>query len=313
MKEFDYGYDICPYCGYDMTKNQEEKWFLPTGTLLANRYTIGVAQSYGGYYINYHGWDQEDTQKVLIREYFPNEGVKRIQGQNELTVYPETFYPQFSKGLDDFLDELKIIKKLPHHEEIFNLKSCFEENFTAYQVMEELEGSTIEDMVKEKGKISIEQSLKLTKTIGAHILKFHSMGVVYGELNPQNIFLCEDGRVKLLPVKSYDYIMSHKIGSQNDVVSTILFPAYTPLELFYDKCMLGPWSDVYALGAVLYYMLTGIEPADAVERFNNETLVSLSRCGINVSEKINRAVQKALSVEPDERYQSMEHFLRELT
>ena len=138
MKKYDSALDACPYCHLPSKVKQPEPSHIEAGTMLKNRYIVGIVIGYGGFGVTYVGYDTTLSRKVAIKEYMPGEFATRMPPQTRLTVYSGDKEEQFSAGKKKFVDESRQMAKFQNIPEIVHVFDFFEENGTAYIVMEYL-------------------------------------------------------------------------------------------------------------------------------------------------------------------------------
>ena len=161
MELYESEYDICPYCGYIYGSHAEEAVHMEPGTLLHDRYKIGKVLGYGGFGVTYIGWDGKLEQKVAIKEYLPSEFSTRMPGQSQITVFNGVKNEQFHDGLTKFVDVAKRLAKFQNEPGIVKIFDSFEENDTAYIVMEYLDGETLTSYLKRVGTIPEDDAIAI--------------------------------------------------------------------------------------------------------------------------------------------------------
>ena len=298
---------VCPQCGANIAVPAASvSLSLPLGTkLLGGKYTVGKVLGQGGFGITYMGADTILSRPVAIKELFP-EGCQR----NGTTVQPTRITPSdFSSMKQKFLDEARLLASL-NHPGIVKVYYFFEENNTAYMVMEYLRGKSLAKLVEERGGALSEQEavgyiLKVCEALDV----VHKAGYLHRDIKPENIIVCEDGRVVLVDFGAARSFMAGKTGR----MTVILTPGYAPLEQYAEQAKRGAYTDIYALGATLYYLLTGQVPVSAADRFSGVELKSVREINGRVSRQVEEAVMKAMAMRVEERPQSVEEFVKLLT
>ena len=301
-------FDICPSCGYIENTPAKEAYHMTPGTLLHGKYTVGRVVGYGGFGVTYIGWDNILQQKVAIKEYLPSEFATRVPGEAGVTVYSGEKEEQFSIGCDKFAGEAKRLAQFNSVEGVVEIRDTFRENNTAYIVMEYLEGETLKERIGREGKIPPEEAIEITKNVLGTLEQVHKGDIIHRDISPDNIFLCQDGRIKLLDFGAARYATVQHSKS----LSVILKEGYAPEEQYRSRGEQGSWSDVYAMGATLYKMLTGVTPEDAMERAENDKLKPVSKYGVKLSKEVDTALMNALNVFAEDRTQTAQEFKTEL-
>lgn len=288
---------------------EKENWLLEE-TLLHEKYQIKKVLGQGGFGITYLAYDQTLQQNVAIKEYFPVKIVRRLgntlrkgQGEYELSA-TAMFYPQngqeekYLNGMQNFLEEAQVLFGKFDVEGLAAVKDYFEENGTAYIVMEYLSGPTLQEYEKEhKGKISEKQAEILLEPVINALAYIHSIGIVHCDISPDNLIFNKEGQLKLI---DFGAAKNKKKEKEEQYCKG----GYTAPEQYLEKEFVGPWSDVYSLCAVWYEMLTGIKVPPAVERLQKDRLKNMTMAS-EVSEQTNNILKKGLSLEIQKRYFSV--------
>ena len=315
MQEFDSKLGICPYCGYEIGTEAEESVHMIPGTLLHDRYIVGKVLGYGGFGVTYIGWDGKLEQKVAIKEYLPGEFSTRMPGQSQVTVFNGDKSEQFCDGMKKFIDEAKRLAKFKNEYGIVKIFDSFEENDTAYIIMEFLEGETLTSYLAREKTIPEDEAIKMITPIIKSLKVVHEAGLLHRDIAPDNIFLTSKGDVKLI-----DFGASrHATTSHSRSLTVIIKQGYSPEEQYRSRGDQGPYTDVYSLAATLYKMLTGETPPDAMERHskyeskNKDILVEPHKLNKNISVNVENAILNAMNIKIEDRTQDIETFYEELT
>lgn len=288
---------------------EKENWLLEE-TLLHEKYQIKKVLGQGGFGITYLAYDQTLQQNVAIKEYFPVKIVRRLgntlrkgQGEYELSatamVYPQNGQEEkYLNGMQNFLEEAQVLFGKFDVEGLAAVKDYFEENGTAYIVMEYLSGPTLQEYEKgHKGKISEKQAEILLEPVINALAYIHSIGIVHCDISPDNLIFNKEGQLKLI---DFGAAKNKKKEKEEQYCKG----GYTAPEQYLEKEFVGPWSDVYSLCAVWYEMLTGIKVPPAVERLQKDRLKNMTMAS-EVSEQTNNILKKGLSLEIQKRYFSV--------
>lgn len=310
MQEYDSQYDICPYCGSEKGIRQKDLYYLPPGTMLKGRYEVGASIGGGGFGLIYKAWDHTLAKIVAIKEYYPTGIVNRVPGEKEVIVYSGRREREYTIGKVRFLEEARTIAKYNTHDNIVNIYDFFEENNTAYMVMEFLDGMNFREYLKnrENSRVSVQEALKVLHPVLVALAEVHKSNILHRDISPDNIFLCRDGRVKLI-----DFGAARLSSTDETInVTVILKPGYAPPEQYQSKGRQGPWIDIYALGATLYRAVTGTQPEESVNRAvkKNEpdNLIPPENLCPEISHNLNNAILRAMAIQPELRFQSAEEF-----
>lgn len=308
MEEYNEKYDKCPYCDYVRDTPAVEAYHLTPGTILQGKYIVGRVLGFGGFGVTYIGKDALLEKKVAIKEYLPGDFSTRIPGQTNLTVFADEKGEQFEQGVHKFVDEAKRLAKFQNQEHIVEIYDTFMENQTAYIVMEYLEGETLKEKLEQDGKMEVEAALKIILPLAAALDEVHQAGIIHRDISPDNIFITRDGKIKLL---DFGAARSATVGHSKSL-SVIVKPGYAPTEQYRSKGEQGPWTDVYALAATLYRMITGEVPIESMERAGKDTLKLPSKLGVKISKGMENAIMNAMQISLKNRTQTMEQFIHEL-
>ena len=304
----EYEETICPYCGYAKDRAGEPQ-YLESGVQLGNgRYVISCAVGAGGFGITYSAWDTLLKQRVAIKEYLPGEFSTRVKGVFDVTVYGGEKSEQFKDGLDKFLEESRKLAKFGHVPGIVQIFDYFQENNTAYIVMEYLDGETLGERLDREKKIPVDEALSIVTTILEALEVVHKEGIIHRDIAPNNIFLCKDGKVKLL-----DFGAARSATGTHSKSLTVLFKkGFTPEEQYSSRGDQGPWTDVYATAATMYAAITGEVPEGAMERLVKDNLKEPSKKGVKIPDPVENALMNALNVDHRMRTQTAQQFNEQL-
>ncbi len=308
MEPLEEGKTVCPHCGYEVGTPALEACHLAPGTVLAERYLVGRVLGFGGFGVTYLAFDDTLQKAVAVKEYLPGEFSTRKPNQTRLTVYTGEKEEQFSSGKDKFIDEARRLVKFQSTKEIVHVYDCFEENQTAYIVMEYLEGETLKSRLERDGNMSVEQALPIVFDILHALEAVHEVGILHRDVSPDNIFITKDGQVKLLDFGAARFATTTHSRS----LTVLIKPGYAPEEQYRSRGDQGPWTDVYALAATFYRMITGITPEEALERAVKDTLKPPSKLGVQIGPNTETALLNALNVKIDGRTASAKQFEDEL-
>ncbi|WMJ22752.1 protein kinase [Paludicola sp. MB14-C6] len=302
-------FEQCNECNFVKENYNPEIGILPIGEILLGRYLIGKKLGRGGFGVTYLGFDLKLEKKVAIKEYFPDGLATRHLNQTKLSIYTGEKTELFQKGAHSFLEEAKIVSKFNGNPNIVSVYEFFYENETAYFVMEYLEGVDLKRYMMESGKqISEEELVELIAPIMQALIIVHNIGVLHRDISPDNIFLTSDKNVKLIDFGAARQVL----GEESKSLSVVLKQGFAPIEQYQTRGKQGQWTDIYGLGATMYYCLTGRTPDSALDRLEEDTLKMPSELGFPVSPSFERALKKALSVRAIDRYQTIIEFKNDL-
>lgn len=314
MELYGDAFEICPHCGYIEGTQAEEAIHMEPGTLLHDRYIIGRVLGFGGFGVTYIGWDGKLEQKVAVKEYLPGEFSTRMPGQSCVTVFNGDKSEQFRDGMNKFVEEAKRLAKFQNEPGIVKVFDSFTENETAYIVMEYLDGETLTERLKRDKTIPEDEAVKMLWQVMDSLQTVHKEGILHRDIAPDNIFLTKSGDVKLIDFGASRYATT----SHSRSLTVIIKPGYSPEEQYRSRGDQGPYTDVYALAATLYKMITGKTPPDAMERRakienqKREILEEPHKLNKNISVNRENAILNAMNVRIEDRTPDVATFMSEL-
>ena len=297
------GLNPCPQCGFDNRTAYNNPQQLPLGTLLNRQYLIGRALGQGGFGITYLGFDLSSNQRMAIKEYFPS-GLVTRQAAMVQPITQET-QTAFIRGVDAFYREARILARLVNYPNIVSVINFFQENGTAYFVMEYIEGQSFKDYLESRGgRIPFEEALFLLMPVMQSLDAVHKEGMLHRDIAPDNIYITNAGPTKLLDFGAARFHEEEDTHS----VRTIIKPGYAPMEQYASGSAQGPWTDVYAMGATFYRAVTGIVPPDAPTRALHDDLRSPAQSGIILPANADNAIMRAMALNIVFRFRSIADF-----
>ncbi len=281
---------------------------LPKGTVLAGQYQIDMVLGQGGFGITYRAKDLKNGTNTAIKEFFPDSLAARTNG-TAVSAFSGERSESFEYGKSCFLKEAETLAQFIGNENIVRVISYFEENGTAYFVMEFIEGLNFDEYISQHGgKISFEAASRVLVPIMDALAAVHRKGIIHRDVTPDNIFITNDGIPKLLDFGAARY----SLGDKSQSLDVVLKHGFAPKEQYTRRGKQGPYTDVYSLGASFYYAITGKRPPDSIERMDEDNLIPPSAIGIHIPYEAEEAILKALNLQPVERFQSMEEFRKAL-
>lgn len=278
----------CSHCGYNEADYTVSSRALKPGTCLAGRYYIGRVIGQGGFGITYVAWDELLEIRVAIKSFLPenNDG---------------------GRGNKD-LREARIMSKFIALPGIVVAKDFFEDNNAAYLIMEYVNGVRISNYIKKNGPMSVNEMLDKMEPVISSLAAIHESGYLHKDISANNIMIDEDGKLVLI-----DFGAARTIEHSDVTITVAVKIGYSPEEQYRTTGRLGPWSDIYSLCATMYYMLTGIVPAESVERVINDRVIPLEdNVSIDADVNIKKAIDRGMAVMAADRYQSVEELYPEL-
>ena len=262
----------------------------------------------GGFGITYLAFDENLDKPVAIKEYLPNDLALRHDGTEVMAKSTEA-QDDFKWGLEQFLREARILAKF-NHPNIIRINRFFEANGTGYIVMDYAEGQTLTEKIKETGTLSENQLKPLLLAISDGLKQAHSFGILHRDIKPGNIMLLDDGTPILIDFGS----ARQAIGVKSKSVTSIVTPGYAPIEQYDTNGRQGPWTDIYALGAVAFVALVGERPPDATGRIRVDNMTPIAKLRKNrASKAFLAAIDWALCPQEESRPQSIDNWVQALS
>ncbi|MCD8222317.1 MAG: serine/threonine protein kinase [Clostridiales bacterium] len=311
MKTYEDSYGVCPYCGFVPGTPPREAYHLYPGTVLKNRYEIGTTVGFGGFGITYRAWDNVLDKMVAIKEYYPNGMVNRVPGEKQVIIYSGKRADEFQNGKTRFLAEARNMARFNKHPNIVNVYEFFEENNTAYIAMEFLDGISYKDYIKKcGGSVSAEVAVSVVTLVLDALRELHKVNIIHRDISPDNIFMVELGagsgryRVKLIDFGAARF----SSGEEEKTLSIILKPGYAPPEQYRSRSKQGPWTDIYAVGAVLYRSVTGRMPDESVNRMIEDHMAPPKALVPSLPQYLNDSIMRAMALNQELRFQNVDQF-----
>ena len=298
----------CPVCGFDPAQAAAPNYVLPYGAILNGRYIVGKMLGQGGFGITYIGWDLAMERKVAIKEYYPSGQVSRNPGSRDLTWYTNEQSRQARQnGMQMFLKEARKMSKVDNLTNVVRVRDIFQENETAYIVMDFVEGETLKARLDKTGPLTWKQAKEIFVPAMQAMEQVHQAGLVHRDISPDNLMLTPDGKVMILDLGAAKDLAINKGASSAMVVKG----GFSPPEQYAQQGGSGSWTDVYAMAATMYHSLTGVVPPTAVDRMQGEPVNwALLETG-GVPNHVIAALQNAMKLNARERTQTMAELLRQ--
>ena len=297
-------FDVCPYCGYVEGEELSEAYQLKPGTVLQNRYIVGVVLGIGGFGITYKAYDKNMGTVVAIKEFYPEGLVNRSPSSCKVGIFRGEQEKEFYKQKEKFITEAKNMARFSSEEDIVNVMDSFEANNTVYIVMEYIQGRLLKNVLRAE-LLDREQCEGYRLAILKAVKKIHDVGILHRDISPDNIFLTGKDTVKI-----FDFGTAKFPGESQDIKEIpVVKSGYTPPEQYASASEQGPTIDVYSVGAVFYEMLSGEKPIEAPDRKISDKLKEPSYHNPKAEKRLDNVVLKAMALNPKLRFQSMDEFL----
>jgi serine/threonine protein kinase len=296
----------CTACGNTIATPAAATLSLPVGADLGQgAYRVGKKLGQGGFAITYLGSETKIPRAVAVKEFFPSNGGCARQNR---TVCPGQFGRQaWDDAKKKFLAEAQALGKLSHPG-IVRVYDSFEENDTAYIVMEFLRGETLDAIVEGRGAIPERDALDWIEQAGQALHAVHQANMLHRDLKPANMMLADGRGVVLI-----DFGAAREFtAGLSKSMSQVLTAGYAPLEQYGARAKFGPFTDIYGLAATLYHLVTNFVPTSSTDRVNGVDLDPPIKHNPKISRSTNDAVLWAMEMRPADRPQTIPEFLKAL-
>jgi len=308
--------NLCEYCFEPITspsgicsvcKSQYDARNFPgalaVGNILHGEYLVGKVLGKGGFGVTYLCYDLKGRKKVAVKEYFPQSLAQRDSGHKTIinTHNPEIY----ESGAQKFYKEAKLLYECRSIPEIVHVEKLFPENNTMYFAMEYLVGSNLESYFRNdphpQENLIIYIAMQVLKSL--RMIHGRDEPILHLDISPDNIIFCDSGEVKLI-----DFGASKAaVGTDVKTMKVFLKTGFAPIEQYNANGKHGPWTDIYAMGATMYYLLTHRVPPESVTRLEYDTL-DLS----GISPGLAAVIRKMMAVKHSERYQNADEVIAAL-
>lgn len=301
----------CQYCGKDLNFTGSYPQ-LPVGTILIGKYMIGASLGQGGFGATYMALDLSCGEKRAIKEYFPTFYADRAK-KNGVTMVPKVgSEDKYKKSKEKFLTEAKTIADLKRLPTVVDVKAYFEANNTAYMVMEYLDGSDLYRV-----DIGTDDLLARMKPLMKDLIQIHDKELIHRDIAPDNIRVTSDGSLKFI-----DFGSARSTQKKNNGFTALVKPGFSPPEQYMPEGCQGPYTDVYALAATIYYCIcrrkglkqlpNSFDRLNAVTNGTPDPLKRPSELGIQLPAGVEDALMKAMIVQSKTRTQTVREFYFQL-
>ena len=301
----------CNKCGFDIAGYKERESALPTFTSLNNgQFLIGRMLGQGGFGITYKAMDVYQKKIVAIKEYMPSDYAER----HGKTVFPipgdQKAAKVFEHGKKSYNEEIKTLYQFKNIPGIVEVLSNFSENNTSYLVMEFLDGCSLKSYVRQRGgKLDIATARNIIYAAAKALSEVHAMNVLHRDISPENIYLINNNTtVKIIDFGAARSYIENSLSEK----SVLLKPGFAPPEQYSRTGNQGTWTDVYALAATMYYLVSGKFVPDSMTRMQGDTLQPLDKLEPAVSAAMSNAIMSAMAIDISKRTKTCQQFMEDL-
>lgn len=297
----------CQNCGYVSDEASVGKNYLRSFSILNTKYLLGKSLGQGGFGITYLAKNMLNGSRCCIKEYFPSNLIQGRMPDGTVALTGEENRCEFEDGKQRFIEEARTLQELRGNVAVVDIQDFFEENGTAYFVMELIEGCNLRTFKKEHNEEqTFKMALQMLLLIGSALAEVHRFGMIHGDISPENILITQNGEIKLI---DFGAARSFRQSSAKQGRKIYLKPNYAPYEQYTLKPCQGPWTDIYALASTFYFIVSGQKMLDALSRAKGASYPPLHELCPAVSRQLSDVIDKALAFDYHDRYRRMLDFL----
>jgi serine/threonine protein kinase len=280
---------------------------LPAGTVI-REWRLEDVLGVGGFGIVYKGRGIYFGELVAIKEYFPS-SISERDAEDTVVPIGSDVEEVHALGLKKFVEEAKLLWNLStptRHPNIVSVRSLFEVHGTAYMVMDFEDGVSLSRLLKDGRRFNERSLWNIIRPVSEGLDRAHRVGVLHRDIKPPNILITEDSRPVLIDFGSARF----EAAEATSTTVTFHTPPYAALEQYVKTYAQGPWTDIYALGVVLYECVTGEKPPEVLERMHGGMGKPLAEgTWPGFSKRFLQSIDAAMTIRPTERPQSIREWL----
>ena len=274
-------------------------------TFGGGRYVVEQVLGIGGFGITYYVRHIELGVHYAVKEFFISG--KCVRESDRSTVLLQNInQSRYDKLKKRFADEARTLVAL-NNPLVVKVIDMFEENNTSYIVMEYVPGITLQRKVDNEGKMSVPEAINCMGQLAEAVSYIHDKGILHRDIKSDNVMITPDNRVVLVDFGSAREFVNDEIQNQTAIVTQ----GYAPTEQYAANGKKGNYTDIYAMGGVFYFALTGEKPMDAFSRIQEE-MKSPKELNPDVPDEVNNTIMKAMAMKPEDRYQTVHEFMIDL-
>ena len=302
MSEKTYG-GPCRICGYSDSDPCIPTYLVPK-TFLNGRYFVGKLISYNGEGASYIGYDTAAKTRVIVKEFMPDTLCSRMKGETEISVNADNS-ALYKTYMSEFADLHRSLMKLRGMAHIQAVNDIFQENGTCYAVLEYISGISLKTYLENcAGMLSWEQVKELFPSVLTTLSLIHAAGIIHRGISPQTIYVTDNMELKLA-----GFCISAE-RTTNTEIACEMFSGYAAPEQYSNE-MNGTWTDVYGISAVLYRVLTGTAPVEAIARAGN-TMPEPMLINRDIPQHVSRVIMSGMKLSTETRIRSVTEFVDKL-
>lgn len=296
---------VCPKCGGDVKNTDQPDFCLRPFSILHGKYLVGAMLGQGGFGITYVGLDLLLETKVAIKECYPGNLATRNSTMSNRLQWNSglTRDMQWKAHCASFLREARKMAKMKNIPEVVRVLDTFEENDSAYIVMDFVDGITLKQWLEKNGIVTPEKCLEIMRPVMTALQNVHKQGFIHRDISPDNIMIQPDGSLRLLDLGAAKEVTDSNNANKSALVTKT---GFSPLEQYAESGRIGPWTDVYALCATMYYCMTGKMITSAPDRIYGSDLKFEKKHFVSqLPKEMEKALMDGLALDYRERIQSI--------
>lgn len=299
------GQDVCPNCGLSVNAGNLPSYLQPK-TVLDSRYIVGKLIRSNGESAVYIGYDNTESAKVTIKEYMPDVLCSRAKGSSELIV-DQNYVVQYKNYMSEFAELNKSLARLRTMSHIVAPTDMFTANNTVYAVFPDIEGITLRQYLQDNaGELTWDQVKKLFPPLLTTLACIHNAGILHRGICLDNIIVTDRNELMLTG------FAIPEIRTVNTDLAPELYDGFSAPEQYSASEWEGTWTDVYAVAAVMYRILTGCMPPEPMSRIGNDSLMEPNKINPHVPANVSKVITQAMRLSCEQRIQTITDFVTKL-
>lgn len=285
---------------------EHAQFWLSEGTIVGERYRLERVLGVGGYGITYRGLDTRLGRLVAVKEYFPSLWASRYSAWGPVLQCQAGMEEPFQNGLSRFLDEARTLVQLSDVPAVVRVSDFFQENGTAYLVMDYLDGKNLKQMADGfGGRIPADVLIPVLAPVILALRQVHEKGMIHRDISPDNIMMLSDGSVRLIDFGNA------RDTTENRSMTLAMKQGFAAPEQYRSRGQ-GTYTDVYGICATMYYCLTGKLPPQPMDRLTGAPFPTPSELGVSLSNQWEQTIMDGLDLYVNKRIQTMEELWQRL-